>query len=170
MRFAPDLILERDAFMDRFLKPGLRGILVRKTFGWFLSPTCLLVSRDGLNSRQRPHHSDPREHRRAAEIGHQDQPQSRPAIRATQRPGAARSWAPTYARGRPEKRRRSARAPTRWEAATPASRPRAEGRRRPCPQERWAHRQELYAKARRCHIEGRSRMTKRQLENALGLR
>ena len=31
-------------------------------------------------------------------------------------------------------------------------------------------RQELYAKARRRHIEGRSRMTKRQLENALGLR
>jgi uncharacterized protein DUF6496 len=30
-------------------------------------------------------------------------------------------------------------------------------------------RQELYAKARRRHIEGRSKMTKRQLENALGL-
>jgi hypothetical protein len=30
-------------------------------------------------------------------------------------------------------------------------------------------RQELYAKARRRHIEGRSRMTKRQLENALGM-
>ena len=31
-------------------------------------------------------------------------------------------------------------------------------------------RQELYAKAQRRHIEGRSKMTKRQLENALGLR
>jgi hypothetical protein len=31
-------------------------------------------------------------------------------------------------------------------------------------------RQELYAKARRRHIEGRSKMSKRQLENALGLR
>ena len=31
-------------------------------------------------------------------------------------------------------------------------------------------RQELYARARRRHIEGRSKMTKRQLENALGLR
>jgi hypothetical protein len=31
-------------------------------------------------------------------------------------------------------------------------------------------RQELYAKARRQHIEGRSKMSKRQLENALGLR
>jgi Family of unknown function (DUF6496) len=30
-------------------------------------------------------------------------------------------------------------------------------------------RQELYAKARIRHIEGRSRMTKRQLENALGM-
>jgi Family of unknown function (DUF6496) len=30
-------------------------------------------------------------------------------------------------------------------------------------------RQELYAKARRRHIEGRSKMSKRQLENALGL-
>jgi hypothetical protein len=30
-------------------------------------------------------------------------------------------------------------------------------------------RQELYAKAQRRHIEGRSKMTKRQLENALGL-
>jgi hypothetical protein len=30
-------------------------------------------------------------------------------------------------------------------------------------------RQELYAKARRQHIEGRSKMSKRQLENALGL-
>lgn len=30
--------------------------------------------------------------------------------------------------------------------------------------------QELYAKARRRHIEGRSKMTKRQLENALGIR
>jgi hypothetical protein len=30
-------------------------------------------------------------------------------------------------------------------------------------------RQELYAKARRRHIEGRSRMSKRQLENALGV-
>jgi len=29
--------------------------------------------------------------------------------------------------------------------------------------------QELYAKARRRHIEGRSKMTKRQLENALGI-
>ena len=31
-------------------------------------------------------------------------------------------------------------------------------------------RRELYAKAQRRHIEGRSKMTKRQLENALGLR
>ena len=31
-------------------------------------------------------------------------------------------------------------------------------------------RQELYAKARRRHIEGRSKMSKRQLENALGMR
>ena len=31
-------------------------------------------------------------------------------------------------------------------------------------------RQELYARARRRRIEGRSKMTKRQLENALGLR
>jgi hypothetical protein len=31
-------------------------------------------------------------------------------------------------------------------------------------------RQELYAKAQRRHIEGRSKMTKRQLENALGMR
>lgn len=31
-------------------------------------------------------------------------------------------------------------------------------------------RRELYARAQRRHIEGRSRMTKRQLENALGLR
>jgi hypothetical protein len=31
-------------------------------------------------------------------------------------------------------------------------------------------RQELYAKAQRRHIEGRSKMTKRQLENALGTR
>lgn len=31
-------------------------------------------------------------------------------------------------------------------------------------------RQELYEKARARHIEGRSRMTKRQLENALGVR
>lgn len=31
-------------------------------------------------------------------------------------------------------------------------------------------RQELYAKAKTRHIEGRSKMTKRQLENALGLR
>jgi hypothetical protein len=31
-------------------------------------------------------------------------------------------------------------------------------------------RQELYAKAKARHIEGRSKMTKRQLENALGLR
>jgi hypothetical protein len=31
-------------------------------------------------------------------------------------------------------------------------------------------RPELYAKARRRHIEGRSKMSKRQLENALGLR
>jgi Family of unknown function (DUF6496) len=31
-------------------------------------------------------------------------------------------------------------------------------------------RQELYAKAQRRHIEGRSKMTKRQLENALGIR
>jgi uncharacterized protein DUF6496 len=30
-------------------------------------------------------------------------------------------------------------------------------------------RQELYEKARKRHVEGRSRMTKRQLENALGL-
>jgi hypothetical protein len=30
-------------------------------------------------------------------------------------------------------------------------------------------RQELYARARRRHIEGRSKMTKRQLENALGI-
>jgi len=30
-------------------------------------------------------------------------------------------------------------------------------------------RQELYAKARKRHVEGRSKMTKRQLENALGL-
>jgi hypothetical protein len=31
-------------------------------------------------------------------------------------------------------------------------------------------RKELYAKAQRRHIEGRSKMTKRQLENALGIR
>jgi hypothetical protein len=31
-------------------------------------------------------------------------------------------------------------------------------------------RQELYGKARKRHVEGRSKMTKRQLENALGLR
>jgi hypothetical protein len=31
-------------------------------------------------------------------------------------------------------------------------------------------RQELYAKARQRQIEGRSKMTKRQLENALGTR
>ena len=31
-------------------------------------------------------------------------------------------------------------------------------------------RQELYAKARRRGVEGRSKMSKRQLENALGLR
>ena len=31
-------------------------------------------------------------------------------------------------------------------------------------------RQELYAKAKTRHIEGRSKMSKRQLENALGLR
>ena len=31
-------------------------------------------------------------------------------------------------------------------------------------------RQELYAKARTRHVEGRSKMTKRQLENALGMR
>jgi hypothetical protein len=31
-------------------------------------------------------------------------------------------------------------------------------------------REELYAKARKRHIEGRSKMSKRQLENALGLR
>jgi Family of unknown function (DUF6496) len=31
-------------------------------------------------------------------------------------------------------------------------------------------RQQLYAKARKRHIEGRSKMTKRQLENALGMR
>jgi uncharacterized protein DUF6496 len=31
-------------------------------------------------------------------------------------------------------------------------------------------RKELYARAQRRHIEGRSRMTKRQLENALGIR
>ena len=31
-------------------------------------------------------------------------------------------------------------------------------------------RQELYAKAKRRHIEGRSKMSKRQLENALGMR
>lgn len=31
-------------------------------------------------------------------------------------------------------------------------------------------RQELYARAKRQHIEGRSKMTKRQLENALGIR
>ena len=31
-------------------------------------------------------------------------------------------------------------------------------------------RQELYAKAQRRHIEGRSKMTKRQLKNALGIR
>jgi hypothetical protein len=31
-------------------------------------------------------------------------------------------------------------------------------------------RQELYAEAKTRHIEGRSKMTKRQLENALGLR
>jgi hypothetical protein len=31
-------------------------------------------------------------------------------------------------------------------------------------------RQELYAKAKRRHIDGRSRMSKRQLENALGMR
>jgi hypothetical protein len=31
-------------------------------------------------------------------------------------------------------------------------------------------RQELYARAKRRHIEGRSKMSKRQLENALGLR
>jgi hypothetical protein len=30
--------------------------------------------------------------------------------------------------------------------------------------------QELYARAQRRHIEGRSKMTKRQLENALGIR
>ena len=31
-------------------------------------------------------------------------------------------------------------------------------------------RQELYAKARRRHIEGRSKMSKRRVENALGMR
>lgn len=31
-------------------------------------------------------------------------------------------------------------------------------------------RQELYAKAKRRHVEGRSKMSKRQLENALGMR
>ena len=31
-------------------------------------------------------------------------------------------------------------------------------------------RQELYDKAKRRRVEGRSRMTKRQLENALGIR
>ena len=31
-------------------------------------------------------------------------------------------------------------------------------------------RQELYAKAKRRHIIGRSKMSKRQLENALGMR
>jgi hypothetical protein len=31
-------------------------------------------------------------------------------------------------------------------------------------------RQELYAKAKTRHIEGRSKMSKRQLENALGMR
>jgi Family of unknown function (DUF6496) len=31
-------------------------------------------------------------------------------------------------------------------------------------------RQELYQRARRKHVEGRSKMTKRQLENALGIR
>jgi hypothetical protein len=31
-------------------------------------------------------------------------------------------------------------------------------------------RQELYATAKRRHIEGRSKMSKRQLENALGMR
>ena len=30
-------------------------------------------------------------------------------------------------------------------------------------------RQELYERARKQHVEGRSKMTKRQLENALGL-
>ena len=47
----------------------------------------------------------------------------------------------------------------------------ARGRKAAVARKRDGHtRQELYAKAQRRHIEGRSRMTKRQLENALGIR
>jgi hypothetical protein len=54
-----------------------------------------------------------------------------------------------------------------------ATKPTARGRRAALARARKADghtRQELYAKARRRHIEGRSKMTKRQLENALGIR
>ncbi|MGH6680717.1 MAG: hypothetical protein ACREDL_17725, partial [Bradyrhizobium sp.] len=54
-----------------------------------------------------------------------------------------------------------------------AKKPTARGRKAATTRARRADghtKQELYAKARRRHIEGRSKMTKRQLENALGIR
>lgn len=54
-----------------------------------------------------------------------------------------------------------------------ARKPTARGRRAAVARARKADghtRKELYARAQRRHIEGRSRMTKRQLENALGIR
>jgi hypothetical protein len=51
-----------------------------------------------------------------------------------------------------------------------ARKPTARGRKAARAQKRDGHtRQELYAKAKSRRIEGRSRMTKRQLENALGI-
>ncbi|MBR1125077.1 hypothetical protein JQ628_26390 [Bradyrhizobium lablabi] len=54
-----------------------------------------------------------------------------------------------------------------------ARKPTARGRRAAVARARKADghtRKELYARAQRRHIEGRSKMTKRQLENALGIR
>jgi hypothetical protein len=51
-----------------------------------------------------------------------------------------------------------------------AREPTVRGRKAARAQKRDGHtRQELYAKAKSRRIEGRSRMTKRQLENALGI-
>ena len=57
-------------------------------------------------------------------------------------------------------------------AGSDARRPTARGRKAAVSRSRKRDghtRQELYAKAQNRHIEGRSRMTKRQLENALGI-
>ena len=58
-------------------------------------------------------------------------------------------------------------------AGSNARQPTAKGRRAAVARSRKRDghtRQELYAKARKRHIGGRSRMTKQQLENALGIR